>query len=289
MKITIIVPCYNAAATISTQLEALANQQGTRPWEVIVADNGSTDQSIRVAKSYQDRLPRFRVVDASQRRGVAHVRNVGVSAATGEAMIFCDADDEVAPTFLAAMESALAEHDLVACRFEGAKLNHSWIARGRARFVAQQTGLQRGHLHPSLAYAGGGGLGAKKSVHESIGGFDESLLRQADSDYCIRAQLAGVELHFAADAVYHLRWRTDVWGTFQQARLWSQYGVYLRQRYLLEAQKEPVSSLSFSLTKHLIWKLVRIRNLEGLAEWIWLTGWSTGLIEGAIRHRPPSA
>ncbi|MBF2059991.1 glycosyltransferase family 2 protein, partial [Fischerella thermalis] len=43
MKVSVIIPCLNAAETIGVQLEALANQQWSQPWEVIIADNGSTD------------------------------------------------------------------------------------------------------------------------------------------------------------------------------------------------------------------------------------------------------
>jgi glycosyltransferase involved in cell wall biosynthesis len=284
MKITVIVPCYNAASTIGNELQALANQQYNGAWEVIVVDNGSRDQSIAVAESFRKVLPNLRIIHATERRGVAYVRNAAARAATGDALIFCDADDEVAPGFLAAMSEALQHHDCVACRFDGTKLNKSWIARGRAGCVAQQDGLQRGYLHPTLPYAGGGGLGVKKSVHESVGGFDESLLRQADSDYCFRVQLAGVPLYFAREALYHVRWRNDVWGTFQQARCWAEYGVSLRRRYLpAGAEVDSTRSLRRSLAKHLIWKLIRIRSQRGLAEWIWLLGSCLGLLQGTSK------
>jgi glycosyltransferase involved in cell wall biosynthesis len=284
MKITVIVPCYNAANTIGNELHALASQQYNGAWEVIVVDNGSQDESIAVAESFRKVLPNLRVITASERRGVAHVRNAAALAATGDALIFCDADDEVAPGFLDAMSRALQHHDFVACRFDGTKLNHSWIARARAGCVAQQDDLQRGYLHPYLPYAGGGGLGVKKSVHESVGGFDESLLRQADSDYCFRVQLAGTPLYFEREALYHLRWRNDVWGTFQQARRWAQYAVCLRRRYMpASAQVDSTRSLLQSLTKHLVWKLIRIRSQRGLAEWIWLLGSCLGLLQGTSK------
>src|SRR5207253_8877584 len=106
MKITVIIPCFNAADTLGFQIEALAGQECPEPWELIIADNGSTDGSVKVAESYQPKVPHLRVIDASERRGVAHVRNVAVRAAQGEAVIFCDADDIVSPGFLAAMYRA---------------------------------------------------------------------------------------------------------------------------------------------------------------------------------------
>jgi GT2 family glycosyltransferase len=114
-----------------------------------------------------------------------------------------------------------------------------------------------------------------------VGGFDESLLRQADSDYCFRVQLAGVPLYFAREALYHVRWRDDVWGTFQQAWRWSQFAVSLRRRYMpASAEADSTWSLLQSLTKHVVWKLIRIRSQRDLAEWIWLLGSCLGLLQG---------
>ncbi len=69
MTISIVIPCYNAAETIGAQLQAVAEQQWHRPWEVIVSDNGSTDNSIDIAERFKGQLPSLRVVDASDRRG----------------------------------------------------------------------------------------------------------------------------------------------------------------------------------------------------------------------------
>ncbi len=74
---------------------ALANQQWSEPWEVLVVNNRCTDRSIEIVERYRERLPRLRVVDASARQGQAHALNVGARAATSDALAFCDADDVV--------------------------------------------------------------------------------------------------------------------------------------------------------------------------------------------------
>jgi glycosyltransferase involved in cell wall biosynthesis len=94
MKLSVIIPCLNGAATIATQLAALARQQWDQPWEIVVADNGSTDESVGIVERYRGRLQNLRVADASARRGRA--LNVGAKEATGDALVFCDVDDEVA-------------------------------------------------------------------------------------------------------------------------------------------------------------------------------------------------
>jgi glycosyltransferase involved in cell wall biosynthesis len=104
MKLSVVIPCLNAADTIATQLEAVANQKWSETWEVIVSDNGSTDNTLSIVKEFSDRIFNLRIVDASGRKGVAHAYNTGAKAAVGESLVFCDADDEVASGWLAAME-----------------------------------------------------------------------------------------------------------------------------------------------------------------------------------------
>src|SRR5215204_55226 len=171
--LSVVIPVFDAAGVVSGQLEALAKQEWSRPWELVVADNGCTDGTIDVVERWRDRMPSLRIVDASDRRGPAHARNVGVGEARSEAVAFCDADDEVAPGWVAAMGEALSRHALVACRSDPTKLNERWVAETRE---AQPAGaLSTVPFPPFAPYAGSGGLGVKKSLHERLGGFDESM------------------------------------------------------------------------------------------------------------------
>ena len=95
MKLSIIIPCLNAADTIGEQLQALSIQSWNGQWEVIISDNGSTDDTLKVVGKYRESLPELRVVDSSDKPGAAHARNIGCGAATGDAFLFCDADDAV--------------------------------------------------------------------------------------------------------------------------------------------------------------------------------------------------
>src|SRR5215468_11366155 len=132
MKLSVIIPCYNGVGTIATQLEALAKQDWSEPWEVIVSDNGSTDDSVAIVEKYRSKLPHLRVVDASAKRGAPYAINVGARAATGDAIAVCDADDEIAPGWVAAIGEALSRHEFVASRFEFRKLNEPWALEARS-------------------------------------------------------------------------------------------------------------------------------------------------------------
>jgi glycosyltransferase involved in cell wall biosynthesis len=230
MKLSVIIPCYNAADTIATQLEALSNQKWSEPWEVIVADNGSKDESVEVIKKYKEYIPHLRIIDASNKRGQAYAKNIGAKNAYGESLVFCDADDEVAPGWLESMGNALSKYDFVACRMDIKKLNPFWVLKSRGN--SQASGIQQ-YKYPSyLPHAGGSTLGVKRWIHDSIGGFDESMLLLEDTDYCWRIQLRGIKLHFVPDALIHVRFKTTLRGIYKQAYRWGEYNVKIYKRYL---------------------------------------------------------
>ena len=201
IELSVIIPCLNAEATIATQLEALSNQQWSKPWEVIVADNGSTDSSMEIVTRYKDRLPNLHIIDASARRGKSYyARNVGVRASNGKSLLFCDADDWVAPGWVSEMGEALSQYDVVYGLMCFDKFNDLREAETFAR--RWKDGLYREQFLP---HGGGANTGVRRSVHEAIGGFDECLPRFADGDYYWRLQLEGYQLHHAPKALYQYR------------------------------------------------------------------------------------
>jgi len=287
MKLSIVIPCYNAADTIELQLEALARQHWSQSWEVIVADNGSTDGSTGIIESYRMRLSNLRIVDASRRPGQPYALNVATQAATGESVAFCDADDEVGSGWLQAMGKALSSYDFVACRMGTVKLNPVWVCESRGN--PQRDGLQMIWYPPYLPHAGGGTIGVKKELVELIGGFDESLPILHDTDFCFRLQLAGTKLHFVPDAVTHIRYRGTAWSNYRQSRNFAEYNVLLSKRY----RSSDVKMSSQLWRRYLYdWKRLllnspTIRGKAGRFAWMWLFGRQVGRLQGSIKHQTP--
>jgi glycosyltransferase involved in cell wall biosynthesis len=283
-RLSIIIPCFNASQAIPAQLEALAGQQWSEPWEVIVADNGSTDQSLAIVERYRGLLPNLRVVDASGRRGAAHARNQGAKVAGGESVAFCDADDVVAPGWLAAIGEALSRYDFVASRFDTEKLNDPWVQASQAN--PQQDGVQKAWYPPYLAHAGASGLAVKRRLHEAVGGFDETLPVLEDTDYCFRVQLAGPQLHFVPEATVYVRYRNELGNMFRQARLWAEYNVLMYKKYrpsgirMAHPWKRYMKAWKIFLLCHL-----KIHRRGGRAEWVWRLGWQLGRSQGSLKYR----
>ncbi len=105
MRVSVVIPCYNAAAYVGVALRALLNQ--TRPPdEVIVVDDGSTDGSAAVAQSFGAPVRVIRVANG----GAARARLRGLSEADGDALMFMDADDLMAPDTLGSLVAVLEDH-----------------------------------------------------------------------------------------------------------------------------------------------------------------------------------
>jgi len=284
LKLSVVIPCLNAAATLGVQLAALAGQRWEGEWEVIVADNGSTDNSQQIVESYRDRLPSLKLVDASDRQGQAHARNLGAAAATGDAFLFCDADDEVGPGWLAALGRVLAQHDFVACRYDNEKLNPVWVRR--THLNPQKDGLTSYDYPPFLPHAGGGGLGVSRRAHETVQGFDETLPALEDTDYCWRLQLAGFQLHFVPDAVVNIRHRGDLGSIYRQGVSYGLHNVMIYERY--RGQGMPRLGWLPGVRKWLSLLLrtpLLLLSREGRARWMWQLGWRVGRIQGCFRYR----
>ncbi len=91
-RLNIIIRCFNSAATIGAQLSAPATQTTRYAWELLIADNGSRDNTIAMATSFRDRINRLAIIDASGRRAAAYARNTGANAAAGESLVRTRAD-----------------------------------------------------------------------------------------------------------------------------------------------------------------------------------------------------
>lgn len=98
--ISVIVPAFNASCTLRGALDALQGQS-VKEFEAIIIDDGSSDDTCAIARGFTDDA-RFRVV-SQDNQGVSASRNVGLSLARGDWVAFLDADDTVAPTYLAGM------------------------------------------------------------------------------------------------------------------------------------------------------------------------------------------
>lgn len=282
-QLSVVVPAYNAAATVDEQLQALSAQVWSQPWEVIVVNNRCTDNTVEIARSFSARLPALRVVDAFARAGAAYAMNAGVRAARGDALAFCDADDVVADGWVAAMGEGLTQHRFVSGPLETKRLNRPWIMRNRPN--AQASGVQSYTYPPFLQHAGAGNMGMRREVYDMVGGFDESLETLFDTDFCWKAQLRGVRLVALPDAVVHVRHRDRARALLRQARKYAECDVALYKRYRPFGMPRLSPKSGISAWIDLVLHVFDVLHDETRARYLWDLGWRTGRLYGSLKYR----
>ena len=108
-KITVIVPVYNAASYLEACIESLLDQS-FKDFEVILINDGSSDDSPSICERYRDADERIRVINKPN-GGVSSARNQGLKAVRGEWVAFVDADDTVGTEYLKSLYDSIGEEE----------------------------------------------------------------------------------------------------------------------------------------------------------------------------------
>lgn len=224
---SVIIAAYNEEATLGAQLEALSQERSAQPFEILVCDNGSDDGTVAVVQRMTASVPNLRLIDASARRGPGAARNIGASAARGELLLFCDADDVVEPGWVDALCDAAANADLVAGTLEGRLLNQDHQAAVSWE-VSSEITVAWWPRYPAGATSN---MAVRASAFHAVGGFDETLRTGEDIDLCWRIQIAGYAFARSTEAVVHSRQRQGRRAVFRQAFSYGAGHRALRVKY----------------------------------------------------------
>lgn len=175
--ISVIVPAYQAAKTLREALSSILGQDYA-PLEILVIDDGSTDGTFELARSFGPPIMCLHQENA----GPAAARNRGLLAARGELIAFLDADDLWPPHKLAAQVERMGEDP---------ELD---VVQGRVAYVgfaAPGIALEAEGTVPGVHL---GGALFRRRVFDRVGPFDPALRRGEDQDFFLRAREAGVKL-----------------------------------------------------------------------------------------------
>jgi GT2 family glycosyltransferase len=283
MKLSVIISAHNEAHLIGQQLEALSAQKWSEPWELIVVNNRSTDATVKVAETFRDRIPNLRVIDANDRQGKAHAINVAARVARGESLAFCDADDVVGEGWIEAMGTSLAAHEFVSGPLETERLNGGRLQMHRLN--PQPTGLQEYVYPPYLPHAAGSNIGIRRDVFERVGGFDESMYKLQDTDFCWRVQLAGIKLVAVSGVVVHYRFRGGASSLIKQAFTNGIYNVFIYKKYRAHGMPKLAIKHGIASWIGLATSIGRLTKPEMRAYWLWDLGWLSGRLYASIKYR----
>lgn len=283
IDVSVVIPSLNVAGLLPRQLAALSRQTFTGNWEVVVADNGSTDSTQATALEANDRPSNLRIVDASGRRGITHARNAGASRALGDLLLFCDADDVVDPAWVEEMTKALERSDLVGGRLEYNELNSPSVRHWRPAIAERELPLALNFL----PFAVGANFGIRRNVWTSVGGCDEQFHTCFDDvDLSWRVQLAGHTLEFAKSAVIHYQLRTRLRDLARQQFMYGATEARAYKKFRGVGVQRPTLWPTLRLWGWLATKwfhLFRSRGLKG--NWIREVSYRAGRIVGGLRLR----
>jgi glycosyltransferase involved in cell wall biosynthesis len=206
--VSVVIPVRDGATWLPGCLAALASQQGTGTFEVIVVDNASRDGSAAVARAH----PVVSEVIVEEKPGSYAARNAGVAIARAPVLAFTDVDCTPEPGWLAHGLSALETTgaDLVggAIQADASPQPTLWERYDRAVYLRQED------VVVNLGWAVTANLFVRRVVFDAVGRFDAGLVSGGDREFCLRAGRRGFAIAYAEDAVVRHRPRTtagEIW------------------------------------------------------------------------------
>lgn len=131
-QISIIVPIYNAAKTLERCVHSIVNQDFT-DWELLLINDGSSDDSLIISKELKSRDNRIKVF-SQKKTGVSAARNLGLKKARGKYICFIDSDDYIESNYLSSLYK-YREYDLVICGYYVDIYNHDLILRKQEKHI----------------------------------------------------------------------------------------------------------------------------------------------------------
>lgn len=281
--VSVVMPVFNGASTLPDQLAALARQTYQGRWELVVADNGSTDATAEIVRQWSIRIPDVRVVQALERQGCSYARNVGARAARGDFIACCDADDLVDKDWLQALVAAGRSHDIVGGRLDVSTLNNTVTAAWRPSFPVDRLPVALGFL----PYAVGANCAMSRETWEDLGGWDEDLAFCGDDiEFAWRAQMASYTLGFAPEAVVAYRFRDDPRATAKQFYRYGRVEPALFSRY---RRHGVARSDTARAVREWVWAALRAFDLTASDDrkgaWMRKVAYRAGRLVGSLRAR----
>jgi glycosyltransferase involved in cell wall biosynthesis len=202
-RVSIVMPAYQAEATIGAAVSSVLGQS-YRDLELVVVDDGSSDATAEIVAAHAGPVKLVR----QENRGVAAARNRGIKEASGELISFCDADDYLFEQHLAALVAIYDGHD-----GRLATANCYWLFPGgidrskvryKGRFPApgeqRRAILEQNFLSTMSIFP--------RSLVDEIGPFDERKLRAEDWEFWLRAILSGYRVALQRRPLSLYRWGT---------------------------------------------------------------------------------
>jgi glycosyltransferase involved in cell wall biosynthesis len=193
IKISTIIPVYNAARYVGEAIESVLSQDFYEN-EIILINDGSSDNSVEVLTKYQSKARIFDRIN----RGPAVTLNEGINMAKGEFLTFLDADDRWLPGKLNLQLTAFQENDLLDCCFGHVQqfISPELSEEIKNKYLSQEL-PQPGYLRQTMM--------VKKRSFMKAGFFDENLRTGEFIDWYLRAKSVNLKMQMLPESVTERR------------------------------------------------------------------------------------
>lgn len=272
MSLTFIVPCYNAEETIRETLASIFSQVTDSPFEVIVVDNGSTDRSIEVARTFPVTLL------IEMRRGANHARNRGASEAAGKFIAFIDADVVLEPAWAQTLLTYMTKYSLAGAT---GKIHRSPL-RDPESLVEKYRALSQDHavkgmslVTPELniGFINTAACMYMAEIFSAVEGFSETLRFHEDVDLTYKLRnLPGISLGCSSAAVARVYYSGNLITYLRRAFTYGYYYAFLEKKWALKKKTAARARAASAL----------LRNFEVVLNFVRKTGETFGSIRLAV-------
>lgn len=243
VKVSVIIPMYNAEKYLKLCLDSVVNQS-LNDIEVIAINDGSIDDTLKIAQSYCCKIPNFQILN-SKNYGAGHARNMGLDVAKGEYIKFLDADDELSneKTLELMYETAsFYGSDLLIGKYYThiGKVNLSGFYNTLGRETSGIVNLEQNRMYPFQEMPG---IGDKLFRREHIGSIRFPETKWEDLAFTPVLMADAQNLYFLDETVYHYRMNlnnTSLRGCLFSHNIFEFFDVYniLKQNFVTRGIKE---------------------------------------------------
>lgn len=228
--VTVVIPAFNAELFVGDAITSI-QRQTLEDWQLVIVDDGSTDQTLAAAAQASGGDPRIRLIRFEQNQGISTASNAGFDAAHGEFVARLDADDMALPSRLAAQVAAFRGCDRLAAAGSHARVFGRGVSEGVAYCALGDANI-KARLFIGLNTIGGSTLMVRRAfIREHRIRFDENLASAEDLDYLTSIMAAGGQLENVDEVLLANRVHAASF-THSQQDVGRQYLQVVRRRLL---------------------------------------------------------
>ena len=205
-KVSVIVPVYNSCEYIGSTLDSIINQDFSS-FELIVIDDGSTDNSLEIIKEKLLKSTISYEIIHQENAGVSHARNVGIEKATGEYLVFVDSDDYITGNHLSELYNGETEFSLIQfIKKDGDKMStpdhYSKRLMSCDEFITKELKMEIYFNFWQLMYK-------TSIIKDNNIRFNPDVIYGEDTEFALKALVYGKEIAVSNEVTYYYIQHSD--------------------------------------------------------------------------------